>query len=132
MATSVAHRSTEGGTAWVSASRRRPPRPSNRLRGSVRELVVLVGARGVSGGAIGARQLVDRVRRRGLELRLGERHHVAVFHLVIVERGPGYRMELLVHAEKPAEADHGEDDVVRLLVEHDVFDLADLLAGRVL
>src|SRR6185369_1839431 len=66
------------------------------------------------------------------KLLLGVRHDVAVFTLDVVERGPGYRVVLLVHAEKSSEPDHGEDDAVRRLVEHDVFDLADLLARRIL
>ena len=40
-------------------------------------------------------------------------------------------MVLLVHADKPAEPDHCVDDVVRQLVEHDVFNLADFLTGRI-
>jgi hypothetical protein len=37
----------------------------------------------------------------------------------------------LAHAEQAAEADDGEHDVVRGLVEDDVLDLADFLAGLV-
>src|SRR5688572_1846010 len=97
-----------------------------------RNLVVLVRARGVRGGAIVARQLFERIGGRRLQLFLGERHDIAVFALDIVERRPRNGMVLLVHAEKSAEADHGIDDVVRRLVEDDVFDLTDFLARRVL
>ena len=40
-------------------------------------------------------------------------------------------MVLLADAEKAAEADDGEHDAVRRLVEHDVLDRADRLAGGV-
>src|SRR5262245_34084107 len=40
-------------------------------------------------------------------------------------------MVFLGDAEEAAEGDHGEHDVVRQLVEHDVLDLSDLLAGGI-
>src|SRR6185436_13685783 len=41
-------------------------------------------------------------------------------------------MVLFVHAEKATEPDHRVDNVVRQLVEHDVLNLADFLASRIL
>jgi hypothetical protein len=40
-------------------------------------------------------------------------------------------MVFLVDAEKSAKAHHAEQNAVRLLVEHDVFNLADLLSSKI-
>src|SRR4029077_4448150 len=95
-----------------------------------RRLVVLVGT--LAEPTIFAGQLLDRTGRRGLELRAGIVHAIGTQVLVILERLPGKRVVFLVHAEETSEPDHGEHDVVGLLVQYDVLNHADLVPRGVL
>src|SRR5690606_38983010 len=72
-----------------------------------------------------------RIGGRRFELLPGEGHDIALLLFVVVERRPRDCMVLLADTEKAAEADDGEHDAVRRLLQHDVLDRADAVAGRI-
>ena len=116
----------------VARGRRCMPAPSTipLLQPVARCVVIVVHAVAI-GFAAFARELLDRVGGRGLQLILGQIDHITAFRFVVIERAPRQRVIFFTDAEKAAEADDGEHDVVRGLVENDVLDLANLRARRI-
>src|SRR5262245_23517902 len=96
-----------------------------RLRAVVRERAIAVR------DAVALREGLDRVRRSALQLLRSERDGVAAALRIVVELAPGHRVVLLAHPEHAAETDDGEQYAVTGLLEHDVLDLADLLAREI-
>src|SRR6185437_3797880 len=95
----------------------------------VRRLVEVVSARPEIAVVLG--HVFEPRARRLFEHILGHGHDIAALVGVVIENRPGNRMVFLPHAENTAEAEHGEHDVVRHLVENDVLDMTDLVAGGV-
>ena len=79
-----------------------------------------------------AKMLVQGIARRLFKLffRIGD--DIAAFLFLIIEARPGDRVVFFTNAKKAAKAHHAEHDVVRGLVEHDVFDFTDLVACRII
>src|SRR5579864_2959308 len=92
-----------------------------------RSLVIVVDAVAELQSII-AGELIDRAGWSRLQLLLRIVHHVGALRFVVFQPRPGDGMVLLGHAEESAETYDGKQDVVGLLVEHDVLDLANFLS----
>src|SRR5579871_3695777 len=101
------------------------------LRPVVRGLVIVVGAIAVL-QAVVAGEFLDRVSGRRAQLVLGVVDDVAAIAVVVGQRTPGQRMILFRNAKEATEAHYREHDVVGFLVQHYVFDVAQLFAFAIL
>src|SRR5206468_8336543 len=90
---------------------------------------VVIGMGGLADSAVVLRQILHIVDRRLLDHVFRHRHHIAALVRLIVEHRPGDRRIFFADAERAAETQHAEHDVIRGFVEDDVFDLANLVAG---
>jgi hypothetical protein len=92
-----------------------------------RGLIVVICSITISQAVI-AGELFERVGWSVFQLLLGVVDDVTVRVLLVVEARPGNRVILFPDTEKAAETHDCEYDAVRLLVENDIFNFADLFA----